>query len=122
MRRREFERVVIAALERLPEQFRNALDNVDIEVRWRPTPAELRRAGVGRQHLLFGTYTGIPRSHRGHNYTMALPDKIIIYQEPHERVCADEEAMIAQAERTLRHEIGHYLGMPEEQLRKLGLG
>ncbi len=53
MRRSEFERLVLQALEDLPDQFRDALENLDIQVRWRPTPAELRRAGV-RRGSLFG--------------------------------------------------------------------
>src|SRR3989304_1105962 len=48
MRRSDFERLVLQALEELPDQFRDALQNIDIQVRWRPTPAELRRAGGRR--------------------------------------------------------------------------
>ncbi len=117
----EFEEVILQALERLPEKFHDALHNVDIEVRWRPTIPELRRAGV-RRGTLFGTYTGVPLTQRGHYYNMTLPDKIIIYQEAHERLCRTREDMIRQAERTLLHEIGHYLGMGEERLRELGMG
>jgi len=122
MRRDQFEQVVLEALEGLPEQFRAALDNVDIEVRGQPSLGELRRARVRRGHTLFGTYTGIPLPRRGHHYNMTLPDKIIIYQGPHEQSCPSEEQMVAQVERTLRHEIGHYLGIDEGRLHELGLG
>ncbi|HZP26473.1 MAG TPA: metallopeptidase family protein [Dehalococcoidia bacterium] len=118
----EFEEVVLQALERLPEQFRDALHNLDIEVRWRPSLRERRRAGLHERGSLFGTYTGIPLTHRGQSYNMALPDKIIIYQETHERFCPTREDMVRQAEKTLLHEIGHYLGMSEQRLRDLGMG
>ena len=118
----EFEEVVLQALERLPEQFRDALHNLDIEVRWRPSIGELRRAGVRGRGSLFGTYTGIPLTYRGQGYNMILPDKIIIYQQTHERYCRTLEDMVRQAERTLLHEIGHYLGMSEERLHQLGMG
>ena len=57
MRRSDFERLVLQALEEIPDKFRDALQNIDIQVRWRPTPAELRRAGV-RRGSLFGLYLG----------------------------------------------------------------
>ncbi|MBI1886343.1 MAG: metallopeptidase family protein [Chloroflexi bacterium] len=122
MRRHDFERIILRALEQLPAQFRDAIDNLDIEVRWRPTVAELRRARVRHGSTLFGVYLGVPLPKRTHDYTMTLPDKIIIYQEPHERFCATEEQMIEQARKTLLHEIGHYLGIEERRLRELGLG
>lgn len=122
MSRRQFEEIIVEALQQLPPRFRDALDNLDIEVRWRPTPAELRRAGIRRGHTLFGIYLGVPLPQRSSGYSMALPDKIVIYQEPHERACATEAELVAQVRKTLLHEIGHYLGIEEERLGELGLG
>ena len=121
MRRRDFERLVVEALEDLPDQFRNALENLDIQVRWRPTPAELRRAGV-RRGTLFGVYLGVPLPRRGHNYSMALPDTIVIYQHTHERYCRSEAEIVEQVRQTVLHEIGHYLGIDEDRLQELGVG
>ncbi len=121
MHRRDFERLVVKALEDLPDQFRNALENLDIQVRWRPTPAELRRAGV-RRGTLFGVYLGVPLPNRGHGYSMALPDTIIIYQHTHERHCRSEAETVAQVRQTVLHEIGHYLGIDEDRLHELGIG
>ncbi len=122
MRRREFEQLILQALEGLPDRFRDALDNLDIEVRWRPTLRELRQAGIRGGRTLFGIYLGTPLTQRGHHYTMTLPDKIVIYQEPHERFCRTEEEIVKQARKTLLHEVGHYLGIEEARLRELGLG
>lgn len=122
MRRSDFERIVLEALEQLPERFRQALDNLDIQIRWRPTPAELRRAGVPPGQTLFGLYLGVPLPQRGHFYTMTLPDTILIYQLPHERYCRSEAEMVEQVRKTLLHEIGHYLGIDEDRLQELGVG
>ena len=121
MQRREFERLVIKALEELPDQFRDALENIDIQVRWRPTLAELRSAGV-RRGSLFGVYIGVPLPERGHGYSMALPDTIVIYQHTHERHCRSEAEIVKQARQTVLHEIGHYLGIDEDRLHELGIG
>ncbi len=121
MRRREFERLVLQALEDLPDQFRDALQNIDIQVRYRPTPAELRRAGI-RRGSMFGVYQGVPLPNRGHNYSMALPDTIVIYQHTHERYRRTEAEIVEQVRQTVLHEIGHYLGMDEDRLHELGIG
>src|SRR5439155_15732927 len=58
MKRSEFQRVVQRALDELPPQFSDALHNIDIQVRWRPTVHELRQAGLHHGSALFGMYTG----------------------------------------------------------------
>lgn len=121
MRRSDFERLIFRALEEIPDEFRNALQNIDIQVRWRPTPAELRRVGV-RRGSLFGLYLGVPLPNRGRHYSMTLPDTIVIYQHTHERHCRSEAAIMEQVRQTVLHEIGHYLGIDEDRLQELGIG
>jgi predicted Zn-dependent protease with MMP-like domain len=122
MKRSEFQRVIQRALDELPPQFRAALHNIDIQVRWRPTAQELRQYGVRPGGSLFGVYTGVSLPNRTHGYSMVLPDRIIIYQRTHELHCRNEEEMVEQARQTLLHEIGHYLGIDERRLRELGVG
>jgi predicted Zn-dependent protease with MMP-like domain len=121
MRRSDFERLVLQALDEIPDQFRDALQNIDIQVRWRPTIAELRRAGV-RRGSLFGVYLGVPLTNRGHAYSMALPDTIVVYQQTHERHCRSDAEIVEQVRQTVLHEIGHYLGIDEDRLQELGIG
>ena len=121
MQRHAFERLVLQALEELPDQFRDALQNIDIQVRWRPTIADLRRAGV-RRGSLFGLYVGVPLTKRGHNYSMTVPDTILVYQHTHERHCRSDAEVVEQVRQTVLHEIGHYLGIDEDRLQELGIG
>ena len=121
MRRSDFERLVLRALEELPDQFRDALENIDVQVRWRPTLAELRRARI-RHGTLFGLYLGVPLPLRSHGYSMTLPDTIVIYQETHERYCRSDSEIVEQVRQTVLHEIGHYLGIDEDRLQELGIG
>ena len=121
MRRSDFERLVLQALEEIPDQFRDALQNIDIQVRWRPTITELRSAGV-RRGSLFGLYLGVPLTKRGHGYSMALPDTIVVYQQTHERHCRSDAEIVEQVRQTVLHEIGHYLGIDEDRLQELGIG
>jgi predicted Zn-dependent protease with MMP-like domain len=122
MRRRDFERVVLQAVESLPPIFKEALENIDIQVQWRPTIRERRQAGLRWGQDLFGLYVGVPLPKRSHYYSMVLPDAIIVYQRAHERHCRTEEAMVEQIRQTVIHEIGHYMGIDEDRLRELGVG
>ncbi len=121
MLRSEFRKLVLAVLADLPPQFRQRLENVDIVIKRRATPTERRRLGVRPGGDLFGLYLGHPLTVRGDHYNMALPDKIVIYQEPHERLFSSTEEMAEQVRRTVLHEIGHFMGIEEKRLRELGM-
>jgi len=118
---RRFREIVLEALDQLPPKFQDALTNLDIEVRWRPSPEERRQAGIRRGQTLFGLYLGVPLPLRSSAYNLALPDKIVIYQQPHELACQSEEELVRQVRTTFLHEIGHYLGINEDRLGELGL-
>jgi predicted Zn-dependent protease with MMP-like domain len=122
MRRHEFEKLVLEALAKLPAELQEHVQNLDVVVKWRPSPAERREAGSGSDDTLFGLYLGVPLSERGAYYNMALPDKIVIYQEAHERLFSSREEMVEEVRKTVLHELGHYLGIDEEGLEELDLG
>ena len=121
MPRREFNRLVREAVQSLPPQLLERLDNVAIHVRGRATPAELRAAGVRPGHTLFGLYRGIPLTRRGGGYHLVPPDTITIYQEPLERRYPDPERLVRQIRKTVLHELAHYFGMDEEHLARIGM-
>jgi predicted Zn-dependent protease with MMP-like domain len=122
MTRRDFQRVVQQALDELPAVFQDAIHNLDVQVRWAPTPEERRRARLRAGYDLYGLYLGVPITRRSHGYSMVLPDTILIYQRAHERHAATEAQMVEQARQTLLHEIGHYMGIDEDRLQDLGVG
>jgi predicted Zn-dependent protease with MMP-like domain len=122
MRRHEFEKLVLEALAKLPAELQEHVQNLDVVVKWRPSPGERREAGSSRGDTLFGLYLGVPLSERGAYYNMALPDKIVIYQEAHERLFSSREEMVEEVRKTVLHELGHYLGIDEEGLEELDLG
>lgn len=122
MRRHEFEKLVLEALAKVPVEFQEHLQNLDVVVKWRPSPAERRQAGSRYGDDLLGLYLGVPLTERGAYYNMALPDKIAIYQEAHERLCSSREEMVEEVRKTVLHELGHYVGLEEERLEELDLG
>jgi predicted Zn-dependent protease with MMP-like domain len=118
--RDRFEKLVEESLESLPPDFARHLDNVVVVVEDVPSRDQLGQVGHDGQYELLGLYEGIPLTERPRGYAGALPDRISIFRVPIERVCgSDETAIRKQVRETVMHELGHYFGMDEEQLRDL---
>ena len=119
--KREFQRLVQWALEELPPQIDSALENVAILVEDWPTDDLLEGVGHDERHHLFGVYTGVPLPDREGGMPF-LPDTITLFQRPIEFSCASREEVISEVRTTVLHEVGHYLGLSEEDLERLGYG
>jgi predicted Zn-dependent protease with MMP-like domain len=112
MRRDKFEALVEQALEDLPLEFRKRLSNVAIIVE------DLPPAGIEKQGLLLGLFHGIPRREKSVFYS-SPPDHIFLYQRNIEAVSRSDADIRRQIRETLLHEVGHYFGLKEEELRGL---
>jgi predicted Zn-dependent protease with MMP-like domain len=118
--RKQFEQLVLAELEALPEAFQKALKNIAVIVEEWPDRATMREFGVEHRDELFGAYLGTPLPERTADYGNALPDKICLYQKSLESFCRNEDELREQVRITLLHEIGHYFGLDEDRLAELG--
>ncbi len=118
MRRDAFEGLVQQALRSIPAEFRNRIRNLAFIVEDEPDPRLLAEMEVPPGETLFGLYHGTPLTERGWDYGNRLPDRITIYQGPHEREY-DEEDLVTAIGETLIHEIGHYFGMSEEEIGEI---
>ena len=119
MERSEFERHVAEALRSVPRRFRDAMRNVAIVVEDEPSPDLLDEMGIEPPETLLGLYQGTPLTERSWGYGNALPDRVLIFQGPHERAAADEGDLVAAIGETLIHEIGHYFGLSEEEITEI---
>ena len=119
MTRAEFERHVSEALATIPRRFRTAMRNIAIVVEEEPDAALLDEMGLGRDDTLFGLYQGTPLTERHWAHGNALPDRILLFQGPHERESEDDEDLIASIGETLIHEVGHYFGLSEEEIEEI---
>ena len=119
MTNREFVRLVRQAYREMPDHVIQALDNVDVVVEEWPGPDE--EALLGGEGTLFGLYSGVPLTDREGGEPM-LPSRIAIYRQPILRSCSSRTEAEHEIKVTLWHEIGHYLGMSEDDLHRLGYG
>jgi len=116
----EFDRALRLALSGLPPMFRKALDNVAVVVEEWPPDWLLDELGIPPEDTLYGFYHGVPLPERSVQDSGNLPDKISIYRGPLAEDFPDPEELRREIRVTLLHEIGHYFGMDEADLSRLG--
>ncbi len=114
--RRSFEKLVSEALDGLPAEFAEAVENVSVVVEEEPSEEDLRAVGLDpAEDTLFGLYQGVALPERGLDYS-GLPDRIVIYRRPIQEFCATREEMVEEIRVTVLHELGHYFGLGEEDV------
>lgn len=113
-----FLRLVEDEVSRLPDFFRSRIENLQVMV-LPLAPVELAEKLGKDPWLILGVYQGVPYNRRGPFYGNVLPDTIIIFQEPIEARCTDEQEIREMVRRVTIHEIGHYFGLSDEELYRL---
>ena len=121
METQKFEQLVARAIESLPEELRERLENIDVIVADEPTRAQLSHSGLRKNETLLGLYEGVPLTDRTAGYTYHLPDKITIFQKSIEANCRSESELITEVQRVVKHEIAHHFGIDDERLEELGI-
>jgi predicted Zn-dependent protease with MMP-like domain len=111
MNRERFEELVGDALDEVPQELLNLLDNVVILVADEPPPGE---------GDLLGLYEGHALTERGWDYAGVLPDRITIYRNPTLRICDTEDDVVEEVAVTVVHELAHHFGISDERLHELG--
>jgi len=110
--------LVVAALERLPAQFRDRLGSVAVVVEDEPTTAQLAATGAGG---LFGLYQGVPRTALGADRA-PIASKITIFRGPLRRAHRSPEALAEAVDDVVRHEVAHHFGIDDSRLTELRSG
>jgi predicted Zn-dependent protease with MMP-like domain len=106
----DFERLVEEALAGIPARFKKLIENLTVMVEDEPPPGQ----------PLLGLYHGVPYKNRGPSfYGNIPPDVIIIYQGPIERISRNPEDIKDNVRDTVLHEVGHYFGLEEDELREI---
>ncbi len=103
----EFDKLVERAIRAIPPRFRRRLQNVAFIVEPEPPNPGL-----------LGLYQGRPLPVRSVSESFAMPDRITIFQGPHERMARDRRHLMRLLEETVWHEVAHYFGMNEVQVRR----
>jgi len=120
MPREDFEAAVGEALDSLPREFRRRIENVAVLVEDQP-PKSLPAPPPGQpRHILLGLFHGIPLTKKNFfGGPIGSPDYVVLYKNSIESICSTAAEVREQIRRTVIHEMGHYFGMTEEQVREM---
>ena len=116
MKREHFVKIVEEALDSIPREFRSRIRNVAVLVEDMPPNQPSPQPGQQRR-LLLGVFHGVPTTKKSVFNLPTGPDYVVLYQKNIEAVCSSEAEIREQIRLTVIHELGHYFGMDEEQLK-----
>jgi predicted Zn-dependent protease with MMP-like domain len=114
-----FSRAVDVSIRNLPRSIRERIEGVSLVVEDFPETELVRGERISPQTL--GLFMGVPRTEALLTDQVIDLDRIMIFKKNLEKICQDEEDLIDQIQITVRHEVGHYLGLDEDDLERLGL-
>jgi predicted Zn-dependent protease with MMP-like domain len=116
-----FEQLVAQAIESLPDEFMERLENVDIVIADEPSSAQRKRSELPKNETLLGLYEGVPLTERSSNYGFVVPDKITIFQKCIESSFRSDARIVKEIRRVVLHEIAHHFGIDDDRLDELGM-
>jgi len=122
MTRNEFEVLVRDVLKKLPKNFKDKLQNVDIVIEDNLEMDTVKTLGLGAKGRFLGLYQGVPLKDRTHYYGIVMPDKITLYKQNIEFACKVRDIDIRkEVKHVIQHEIAHHFGISDKRLKDLGI-
>ncbi len=115
----EFMDIAINIFDGLKNFFSGKLENITLVVEDQPSEEQLQSLNIKNNQQLLGLYQGCPYSKRGWGYNLVAPDKIVLFKNNIEERAKSREEIPDIIEKVLIHEVGHYLGLSEQQLKLL---
>lgn len=112
----EFEQLVEKALEEIPREFLDLVDNISIAVEDEPDDSDLEESDLGEEGELLGIFRGIPTIHQSWESFGELPGEIVLFRGPILRCCTSRREVIEEIRDTVVHELGHYFGLDDDEM------
>ncbi len=117
-----FDRHLSEAIDRVPDEFAQHLDDVAILVEALPPDDLLREEDPPLDPELLGLFVGIALTEQTTLSSGELPARVYLFQRNLERFAESPEDLVEQIAITLGHELGHYLGLDEDAIEAAGYG
>lgn len=114
--RKEFDRLVEEALERLPQNFKNLLENVVVAVEEEPTEEDYEETDTPDDEELLGIFRGPMLTERSFDDLPTLPPQVVVFRGPTLRCTTTRAEIVREVEETVRHELGHLFGLEDEEM------
>jgi predicted Zn-dependent protease with MMP-like domain len=115
--RRRFRQLVADALDNIPEDLGEMMENVAVLVEDWPS----RRQLAGVRGTLLGLYEGVDLTRRSPlSYGGVMPDRIYVFRGPISSLARSEEELVDLVTTTVIHEVAHHFGISDARLAELG--
>lgn len=115
-----FDQLVVDAIHELPQKVRDHLSNVSIVVESKPGIPIVEKLKLASNTTLLGLFQGVPLNKKSVWQYGAMPERITLFQENIEKLCRSDEEVKERIKKVVRHEVAHFVGFNEEEIRKLG--
>ena len=116
----EFHEMMEHELEVIPPLFKEKMENLVFISEPYPSESDIERLNLKSKYSLLGLYSGVPYTHRSTWYSGVTPDRIILFQRNIESFCSNKEELIEKIKEVMIHEVAHYFGMDEDEVRNAG--
>ena len=119
MEKEKFEKIILNTIENLPDKFKRKIKNLGIVIEENNISPFIKDRKGSRSQYTLGLYQGLPTTRKAGRRRI-LPDKITIYKKSLEEVSRNDEELEKNIKKVILHELGHYFGLDEKKLKKLG--
>ncbi len=116
----EFDRLVMDAIHELPKNIKDHLSTVSIIVEDRPSNLLLEKLKLRPNISLLGLFEGVPLNRRSVWQSGTIPERITIFQKNIEAISHSGEEIKQRIKKVMRHEVAHFVGFTEEEIRGMG--
>jgi predicted Zn-dependent protease with MMP-like domain len=118
----EFDALVEKAIADLPDKVREKLDELPVLVQPLPSTEMLTEADPPLSPDLLGLFVGRHIFSQSHTAVPGAPGAIFLFRKNLLRACADADELAREIRVTVQHEVGHLMGLDEDELEDWGLG
>lgn len=115
-----FDQLVADAMNELPGSLKNRLSNVSVVIEDQPSSSVLEKLGLMKNKTLLGLFQGIPLNKKSVWQAASMPERITIFQKNIEILCHSDEEIKQKIKEVVRHEVAHFVGFTEGEIRGLG--
>jgi len=91
LEQKKFEELADKAYQKIPEKFKQKMENIVITVEDYPTQEDLGHLKSRGKNILLGLYRGTPLPQRSIWQVARMPDKIVLFQKNIEKICSSEK-------------------------------
>lgn len=115
-----FDQLVVDAVNEMPQRLRDRLTNVSIVVEDKPNSHIVEKLRLKSNATLLGLFQGVPLNKKSIWQSATIPERITIFQHNVENICRTDEEIKQKIKEVIRHEVAHFVGFTEEEIRNFG--